>query len=155
MASLNPRRGESCKSMFAHGSSMHQKCSNYALTNLLFNLCKSMWIIDPLVTHFNPHPGTLARPSTPKVLQARDRTLIIYTYIFFHLGFIIESIEKLGGASILMVIGQFCKLLKMWPEIILASTMSRGYWRKVFFNFFMCLGSLASWNISFQNSSST
>jgi hypothetical protein len=43
-------RGESCESVFVHGSSMHQKCSNYALTNLLFDLCRSMWIIDPLVT---------------------------------------------------------------------------------------------------------
>jgi hypothetical protein len=37
--------GESCESMFAHSSSMHQKCSNYTLTNLLFGLCKSMWVI--------------------------------------------------------------------------------------------------------------
>ncbi len=34
--------GESCESMFARGSSVHQKCSNYALTNLLFGLCKSV-----------------------------------------------------------------------------------------------------------------
>jgi hypothetical protein len=40
--------GESCESMFARGLFMHQKCSNYALTNLLFRLCKSMWIIDRL-----------------------------------------------------------------------------------------------------------
>jgi hypothetical protein len=33
---------ESCESTFAHGLSMHQKCSNYALTNLLFSLCRSM-----------------------------------------------------------------------------------------------------------------
>jgi hypothetical protein len=38
VASLSPGRGESCKSMFARGSSVHQKCSNYALTNLLFGL---------------------------------------------------------------------------------------------------------------------
>jgi hypothetical protein len=30
--------GESCESMFACGSSMHQKCSNYAIINLLFGL---------------------------------------------------------------------------------------------------------------------
>jgi hypothetical protein len=34
--------GESCESVFARGLSVHQKCSNYALTNLLFNLCRSM-----------------------------------------------------------------------------------------------------------------
>jgi hypothetical protein len=30
--------GESCESVFARGSSMHNKCLNYALTNLLFGL---------------------------------------------------------------------------------------------------------------------
>jgi hypothetical protein len=30
------------ESMFARGESVHQKCSNYALTNLLFGLCRSM-----------------------------------------------------------------------------------------------------------------
>jgi hypothetical protein len=31
----SPGRNESCESVFARVSSMHQKCSNYALTNLL------------------------------------------------------------------------------------------------------------------------
>jgi len=48
-------RGESCESMSAHGSFMHQKCFNYTLTNLLFGLCILIWIIDTLVTFFNPH----------------------------------------------------------------------------------------------------
>jgi hypothetical protein len=39
------------------------KCSNYALTNL-FGLNRSMWIIDPLVTHPSPHLEAPARPST-------------------------------------------------------------------------------------------
>jgi hypothetical protein len=42
VASPSPTRGESCELMFAHGSSVHQKWSNYALTNLLFDLCRSM-----------------------------------------------------------------------------------------------------------------
>jgi hypothetical protein len=33
---VQARHGESCEYDFAHGSSQHQKCSNYALTNLLF-----------------------------------------------------------------------------------------------------------------------
>ncbi len=32
------------------------KCSNYALTNLLFGLCKSMWISELLVNLLNPIP---------------------------------------------------------------------------------------------------
>jgi hypothetical protein len=31
----NSGHGESCGLVYAHGSSMHQKCCNYALTNLL------------------------------------------------------------------------------------------------------------------------
>jgi hypothetical protein len=42
VASPSLIHGESCESMFAHGLSMHQKCSNYALTNLLFGLCRFM-----------------------------------------------------------------------------------------------------------------
>jgi hypothetical protein len=38
------------------------KVSNYALTNLLFGLRRSIWIIDPLVTRPSPHPRALARP---------------------------------------------------------------------------------------------
>jgi hypothetical protein len=40
--------GESCESMFAHGSSVHQKCSSYVVTNLWFGLCRFVWVIDCL-----------------------------------------------------------------------------------------------------------
>jgi hypothetical protein len=42
MASQNLGRDEFCESMYARGSSTHQKCSNCALTNLLFGLCRSI-----------------------------------------------------------------------------------------------------------------
>jgi len=38
----SPGCGEYYGSVFACGLSMHQKYSNYALTNLLFGLCKSV-----------------------------------------------------------------------------------------------------------------
>jgi hypothetical protein len=59
------------------------KCSDYALTNLLFGLCRSIWIIDPLVTHHNPHPkmqrsvGNMALVIPCISLQTNNRTLII------------------------------------------------------------------------------
>jgi hypothetical protein len=56
---------ESYEFMYVCGLSMHQKCSNYVLTNLLFGLCRSMWIIDSLVTHPSPHPTALAQLLTP------------------------------------------------------------------------------------------
>jgi hypothetical protein len=52
--------------MFARASSVHQKCSNCALTNLLFGLCRFMWIIDLLVIHHNPHPKALECPFYPQ-----------------------------------------------------------------------------------------
>jgi hypothetical protein len=39
VASPSTNRGESYESMFARGEFVHQKCSNYALTNL-FSLCR-------------------------------------------------------------------------------------------------------------------
>jgi hypothetical protein len=62
---LSLGRGESCESMYACDSFVHQKCSNYALTNLLFGLCRSIWIIDPLIIRSNPHFEALAHPFYP------------------------------------------------------------------------------------------
>jgi len=52
----SPGHGESCESVFAHGSFVHQKCYDFALTNLLFGLCKSVWITKPFVVHPNSIP---------------------------------------------------------------------------------------------------
>jgi len=65
VASLKFRPWWVYESMYAGGLSMHQKCSNYAPTNLLFGLCRFTWIIDLLVTCPNPHFGALACPSLP------------------------------------------------------------------------------------------
>jgi hypothetical protein len=70
----NPGRGECCEFVFICGSSVHQKCSSYALTNLLFGLCRFMWVINLLVNFPSPNPGALTHPSTPEVLRAKKRT---------------------------------------------------------------------------------
>jgi len=50
------------------------KCSNYALTNLLFCLCKSMWVIE-LFINLNPKPFKApTRPSTSEMLRTREHT---------------------------------------------------------------------------------
>jgi hypothetical protein len=66
--------------MYARGPSVHQKCSNYALTNLLFGLCRSIQIIDPLVIHPKLQHALL----TPEVLQARECTPTPYSFVVFH-----------------------------------------------------------------------
>jgi len=84
------------KSVFTHGSSMHQKCSNYALTNLLFVLCRSMWIIELLVTL--PHLEAPTCPFTPKVLQIKERAPTPYPSIVFTFRLAIEFIKDSRGA---------------------------------------------------------
>jgi len=93
--------------MFTRGSPMHQKCSNYALTNLLFGLCKSVWIIDPLITRFNPHPETPTRPSTPKVLWAKERTPTFYPFVIFTLNLKLILSRSLGVQNITPLVFAF------------------------------------------------
>jgi len=101
-------RGESCEFMFACDSFVHQKCSNYALINLLFGLCRSMWVIDLFVTLFSPHPEALPRPSTPKCYELKNIPQLLILSLFSPFGFIVDSIKEFGGASyafIQMVMG--------------------------------------------------
>jgi hypothetical protein len=81
--------------MFARGSFVQQKYSNYALTNLLFGLCRSVWVIDLLVIFPIPYPGTPACSSTPKVLQVRERAPTPPSVVFTF-GLVVESIKKSG-----------------------------------------------------------
>ncbi len=88
----SPYCGKSCEFVFVHDLSMHWSCLSYALTNLLFGLYKSMYVIDLLVDLLNPRPRTPTRPSTLEVLRAREHTptppSIIFTF-----GLTIESIN--------------------------------------------------------------
>jgi hypothetical protein len=89
----------SYESVFARGSFVHQKCSNYALTNSLFGLCRSAWIINLLVILLSPYPGAPPRPSTPKVLRAKEHTSTPSPSVVFTFKLTIESIKEFGGAS--------------------------------------------------------
>jgi hypothetical protein len=90
----SPGHGEFCESVFARGSFVHKKCSNYALTNLLFGLCRFVWVIELLIILLGPHPRTLARPSTPKVLRVRECTPTPSPSVVFTFGFTVESIKE-------------------------------------------------------------
>ncbi len=83
--------------MFTCDLSVHEKCSNYALTNLLFGLCKSVLIIDLLVILFSPHPRAPTCPSTHEVLQVREHTLTPYPSIVLTFGPVVEFIKELGA----------------------------------------------------------
>ncbi len=75
------------------------KCYNCTLTNLLFGLCKSVWVIELLVNLPNPHPGAPTHPSTPEVLRTRECAPTPSPFVVFTFGLIIESIKELRGAS--------------------------------------------------------
>jgi hypothetical protein len=81
----------------AHAPSVHQKCSNYALTNLLFGLCSFMWIIDPLVVHCNSHLEALTHPFTFEMLRTKERAPIPCPFVIFTFGLVIESIQEFKG----------------------------------------------------------
>jgi len=91
--------GESYESVFARGLSVHQRCSSYALTNLLFGFCRSMWVINMPVNLPNPHPKAPACPSTFEMLQARERAPTPFPSIVFIFGLVVESIKELAGVS--------------------------------------------------------
>jgi hypothetical protein len=78
---------------------MHQKCSSYALTNLLFGLCRLVSIIDLLVKFPSPHLEAPTRLSTPEVLRAKECAPTFFPSIIVKFGLVVESIKELGGAS--------------------------------------------------------
>jgi hypothetical protein len=55
--------------------------------------------MDPLVICPSPHPGALARPSTPEVLRTKECTTIPYPFVVFSFGLAVESIKEFGGVS--------------------------------------------------------
>jgi hypothetical protein len=71
-------------SVYPRGSSIHQKCSNHTLTNLLFNLCKSMWIFDLFSLVLIPHLKALACPLYPQMLRIKEHIPTPSTSIVFH-----------------------------------------------------------------------
>ncbi len=52
-----------------------------------------------LINFPSPHPKSLTRPFTPKVVRVRERTLIPSPSIVFTFGLVVESIKELAGAS--------------------------------------------------------
>jgi hypothetical protein len=56
-------------------------------------------VIELLVIFPSPHLEALACPSTPKVLQARERAPTLYSSIVFHFRLTFESIKELRSVS--------------------------------------------------------
>jgi hypothetical protein len=121
----SPGCDESCEFVFVRGLFVHQKCFNYTLTNLLFGLCKFMWIIDPLVTCCSPHPKVPTCPFTFEVLQAKEHAPTPYPFVIFTLGLAAESIKEFG----------VCHCWWRWP----LKTLVMKRWKWILTSFVMCM----------------
>jgi len=89
-------RGEYYESMFVCVSSIHQKCSNYALTNLLFGLCRSVWVIDLLVTLLSPYLKAPTCTFILEMLRAKERTPTPHSFVLFALDSHLNLLKSLG-----------------------------------------------------------
>ncbi len=75
---------------------MHQKWSDYALTNLLFGLHRSVWVIDLLNILLNPYPKAPAHLFTLEMLWAKERTLTLHFSVVFTLDSNLNLLRSLG-----------------------------------------------------------
>jgi len=74
------------------------KCSNYALTNLLFGLCRPMWISKLLINLPSPILKLQHAPLPPKCCELGNvPNLLLFRCFRFKLPF--EFIKELGSAS--------------------------------------------------------
>ncbi len=73
-----------------------QKCSNYALTYLLFGLCKSMWINDLLATFPNLIPKLKYAPLPPKCYEPRNALQLLLLPLFSPLDSQLNLSRSLG-----------------------------------------------------------
>jgi hypothetical protein len=97
--SPNPSHDQSCEFVYAHGLFVHQKCSNYALTDLLFGLCRSIWIIDPLIIHPSPHPKAPTHPSYPQSATNKKTYPTCSSFVISTFKLTFESFKEFRGVS--------------------------------------------------------
>jgi hypothetical protein len=69
----------------------------WVLWVLLFDLCKSVWVIELLVNLPSPHPRAPTRPSILEMLWTKERNPNSFSFCCLHLWTCNESIEELRG----------------------------------------------------------
>jgi hypothetical protein len=92
------------------------KCSNYTLTNFLFGLCKSVWVIEMLVNLPSSIPELQHAALPSKCYEPRSAPQFLLLSLFTF-GFVVESIKELRGASDYKYKGlvePFTSLLMCW-----------------------------------------
>jgi hypothetical protein len=92
----SPGHGESYESVFAYDSSVHQKCFDYALTNLLFGLCRFVRVIELLVIHSNPILELQHAPLPPKCCEPVSAPQLLLLPLSSHLDLQLSPSRSLG-----------------------------------------------------------
>jgi hypothetical protein len=96
----SPGRGESCESVFVRGSSVPPKVFKLR-TNQLVVWFVHVRVKNRLLDIFpSPHPRAPMRPSTPKVLQARECAPTPYSSVVFTLNSHLNLSRSLGARHI-------------------------------------------------------
>jgi hypothetical protein len=73
-----------------------------------------------LVNHLNLHPGAPTHPSTPEVLQVKERAPTPFPSTVVTFGLVVESIKELGGASLMQHLLVDLKQITRKQHIVLA-----------------------------------
>jgi hypothetical protein len=74
------------------------KCFDYTLTNLLFSLCKFVWVSDCLSFFLVPSQSS-STPLYPQSVASQGACPNSLCFRCFHIIFTFESIKELGSAS--------------------------------------------------------
>jgi len=76
------------------------KCCNYALTNLLFSLCRSVWVSEVLVKLLNPILELQHAPLPPKCCKLRSAPQLVLLSMFLPLNSQLSPLRNLGCVNI-------------------------------------------------------
>jgi hypothetical protein len=96
---LSPSHGESYESLFARGSSIHQKLLKFCTNQLV------VWFVKVHVNNWTAchlsksHPGAPTCPFTPKVLRTKEHAPIPSPSALITFGLAVEFLKELEGAS--------------------------------------------------------
>jgi hypothetical protein len=128
--------GESCEFVYVHGSSVHLKCFNHTLTNLLFSLCKFVWIINPLFIHLIPISELQHASLPPKCYELRSvpQFLLLIFPLLDSLLSLSRSVGVCHGCSQFKILKKFAEIfvkLKVKLFMLVVSFLFTWYCLKV------------------------
>jgi hypothetical protein len=125
--------------MFAHGLFVHQNFFNYALANLLFGLCRSVWIIVLVIICPSLIPEVQHAPLPPKCCEPESVPQLFILPMFSPLDLQLNLSKSLGVRHghnecwfnpKIKFAKQPCysKLIKIWYSKVYPSLLKDAWW---------------------------